>query len=57
MAPVAQRFGKNFGTVDTFCWPVTRSQAFEALQDFIANGLPWFGDYEDAMKAGETFLY
>jgi len=57
MALVAQRFGEHFGTLDTFSWPVTRAQALEALQDFIANALPWFGDYQDAMKAGETFLY
>ena len=57
MALVAQRFGEHFGTVDKFHWPVTRAQALEALQDFIANALPWFGDYQDAMKAGETFLY
>jgi deoxyribodipyrimidine photolyase-related protein len=57
MALVAQRFGEHFGTVDTFSWPVTRAQALKALQDFISNALPWFGDYQDAMKAGETFLY
>ena len=57
IALVAQRFGEHFGTVDTFSWPVTRDQALEALQDFIANALPWFGDYQDAMKAGDTFLY
>lgn len=57
MALVAQRFGEHFGTLDTFSWPVTRAQALEALQDFIANALSWFGDYQDAMKAGKTFLY
>jgi deoxyribodipyrimidine photolyase-related protein len=36
---------------------VVRSQAFEALLDFKANALPWFGGYEDAMKVGQTFLY
>ena len=44
MSLVAQRFGGHFGTHDTFSWPVNRSQALEALQDFIANALPWFGD-------------
>jgi deoxyribodipyrimidine photolyase-related protein len=57
MALVTQRFGEHFGTIDIFGWPVTSVQALEALQDFIANALPWFGDYQDAMKAGETFLY
>lgn len=54
---VARHFGEHFGTVDEFGWPVTRVQALEALQDFIANALPRFGDYQDAMKAGERFLY
>ncbi|MDA9976030.1 cryptochrome/photolyase family protein [Alphaproteobacteria bacterium] len=57
VAIVAQRFSKHFSTVATSCWPVVRSQAFAALLDFITNALPWFGDYEDATKAGETFLY
>ena len=54
---VAQRFGDHFGKLDTFSWPVTRVQALVVLQDFIANSLQWFGDYQDAMKSDETFLY
>ena len=54
---VARRFSDHFGTVDKFNWPVTRAQALEALRNFIAHALPWFGDYQDAMKAGESFLY
>ena len=57
MALVAKRFGQHFGELDTFGWPVTRAQAIESLQDFIDNALPWFGDYQDAMKTGETFLF
>jgi deoxyribodipyrimidine photolyase-related protein len=54
---VADRFDNHFGTLDTFSWPVTRSQALEALQDFIVHTLPWFGDYQDSMMTGEVFLY
>jgi deoxyribodipyrimidine photolyase-related protein len=36
---------------------VTRAVALSALDDFIANGLPSFGDYQDAMKAGEPFVF
>lgn len=57
MALVADRFAGHFGTLDTFGWPVTRGQALQALEDFIANALPWFGDYQDAMKADAPFLY
>jgi deoxyribodipyrimidine photolyase-related protein len=36
---------------------VTRAEALEALDHFIADCLPHFGDYQDAMKQGEAFLY
>jgi deoxyribodipyrimidine photolyase-related protein len=57
MALVEQRFGANFGALDDFGWPVTRQDALFALRDFIEAGLPQFGDYQDAMKAGAPFLF
>ncbi|GLR69003.1 deoxyribodipyrimidine photo-lyase [Acidocella aquatica] len=57
MALVEQRFGESFGEVEDFGWPVTRQDALRALHDFIAAGLPRFGDYQDAMKAGAPFLF
>jgi len=36
---------------------VTRPQALLALQTFIEQRLPLFGKYEDAMWAGEAWLY
>ena len=57
MALVEQHFGGHFGTLKEFGWPVTRADALRALSDFIANGLPRFGDYQDAMKAGAPFLF
>jgi deoxyribodipyrimidine photolyase-related protein len=45
------------GRMDHFHWPVTREQALRTLQDFIDNRLGQFGDYEDAMWAGEPVLY
>ena len=36
---------------------MTRPQALEALAAFIAHRLPLFGRYEDAMWAGEPWLY
>lgn len=57
IALVAARFGGHFGTLDDFGWPVTRGQALQALEDFVTNALPRFGDYQDAMKAGAPFLY
>ena len=57
MALVARRFSNHFGSLDAFGWPVTRSDALAALEDFITHGLPSFGDYQDAMKAGAPFLF
>ncbi|MFY8043283.1 MAG: cryptochrome/photolyase family protein, partial [Rhodoferax sp.] len=54
---VDARFAKHPGTLDSFGWPVTREQALAALQAFITERLPLFGKYEDAMWAGEAWLY
>lgn len=57
MALVEARYATHFGTLDDFGWAVTRDDALKALDDFIATALPRFGDYQDAMKAGEDFLF
>ena len=54
---VADRFPDHFGTLDGFPWAVTRSQALEALDRFIEERLPWFGDYQDAMAADDPFIF
>lgn len=54
---VKQRFASHFGDLESFGWAVNRKDALEALQYFIANGLPSFGDYQDAMQSGEAFLF
>lgn len=54
---VEDRFGDHPGSLEHFAWPVTPDQAREALDDFIANRLPDFGRYQDAMWAGEPALY
>jgi deoxyribodipyrimidine photolyase-related protein len=57
MSLVERRFADHFGETAEFGWPVTRADALLALDDFIVNGLPGFGDYQDAMKAGAPFLF
>jgi deoxyribodipyrimidine photolyase-related protein len=57
MALVEDRFSGHFGGLEEFGWPVTRADALRALEDFIAHGLPNFGDYQDAMKTGAPFLF
>ena len=57
LALVTQRFGHHFGSLDHFSWAVTREDALEALAHFIKACLPSFGDFQDAMKQGEPFLF
>ena len=57
LALVNTHFTSHPGTLHSFGWPVTRAQALLALQAFIAQRLPLFGQYEDAMWAGEAWLY
>ena len=57
MAMVERRFPGHFGALDAFAWPVTAHDAASALEDFVANRLPLFGDYQDAMAAGEPTLF
>ncbi len=54
---VERRFAHHFGDLDDFGWPVTREQALAALAHFVADCLPGFGDFQDAMKRGEPFLH
>jgi deoxyribodipyrimidine photolyase-related protein len=54
---VAHRFPEHFGTLEPFHFAVTREQALIELNDFIERLLPNFGDYQDAMVAGEPYLY
>lgn len=57
MAMVAERFAEAPGRLEGFDEPVTRAQALEALEDFIANRLAQFGDYQDAIASGQVTLY
>ncbi len=54
---VERRFPDGFGRLRPFHFAVTRRQALRELEHFIAVLLPRFGDYQDAMVAGEPYLY
>ena len=54
---VGQRFGHHFGDLEPFWFAVTRKDALRALDRFITQALPRFGDYQDAMKQGEDWLF
>ena len=57
LALVAARFAAHPGRLDRFDWPMTRTDALAALDDFVAHRLPLFGRYQDAIWAGEPWLY
>ncbi|MBX9795439.1 cryptochrome/photolyase family protein [Sphingomonas sp.] len=54
---VAARFAENFGTLEPFWFPVTRTDAARAVDHFLRHALPHFGDFQDAMLRGEPFLH
>ena len=57
MQLVNDKMAKHPGNLHSFGWPVTRTQALEALDSFIQHRLPSFGLYQDAMWEGEVWLY
>ena len=57
LAMVEQRFANHFGSLENFGWPVTRADAEAATAAFLKDRLPLFGKYQDAMVAGEDFLF
>lgn len=57
LALVRDRFGNRYGTLDGFWFATDRDGALAALDHFIAESLPHFGDYQDAMVTGQPFLY
>jgi deoxyribodipyrimidine photolyase-related protein len=50
---------KSFGepNADKFGWPVNRAEALAQLDTFIAQVLPNFGDFEDAMSSKSWRLF
>ena len=41
----------------TFRWPLNRAEALVQLEAFIAEGLPYFGHYQDAMHTAHWRLF
>lgn len=57
LALVAARFPDRFGSLDDYWFAATAAQAEAQFDAFVAEALPRFGDYQDAMLAGEPWLY
>ncbi|MBW4459013.1 MAG: cryptochrome/photolyase family protein [Nodosilinea sp. WJT8-NPBG4] len=47
----------TFGEATPFRWAVTREQALQVLDGFIAERLKTFGPYQDAMVTGEDTMW
>lgn len=54
---VKREFPQHTGHLKHFHWATTRSNALLALNHFIKNSLPNFGDYQDAMIYGVDYLF
>jgi len=54
---VEAEFSDHFGDLQPFDFAVTADQARQVLDEFIAQRLPQFGSYQDAMLADEPFMF
>ena len=54
---VEARFGDNFGALHPFWFATRRTDAERHFRHWLEGGLAGFGDYQDAMLAGNKFLY
>ncbi len=54
---VATRFPRAFGSLEGFAWPCSAADAEALWQHALAEGLPHFGPYEDALCEAEPDLF
>ncbi len=54
---VETHFQNHPGSLTHFIWPVTRTQALIAMEAFMRDRLPQFGQYQDAMWIDQPLLY
>lgn len=57
IALVETHFADHMGDARDFNYAVTRGQALEVLSQFIEQRLVKFGDYQDAMREGNVWLF
>jgi deoxyribodipyrimidine photolyase-related protein len=54
---VIDKFPAHYGSAEGFDHPVTARDAKAGFEDFLANRLQGFGDWQDAMAAGEPTMF
>ncbi|KZL18003.1 Deoxyribodipyrimidine photo-lyase-related protein [Pseudovibrio axinellae] len=57
LALVTDQFSEHFGDLKPFSLAVTREDALKALDQFVAERLSKFGNYQDAMVQGEPWMF
>ena len=54
---ISKYFNDNPGSLSSFNYPINRSQAYSAFNDFLQKRLTNFGHYEDAISIQDTYLF
>jgi len=54
---VNKYFKNNYGTTDNFIYPISHKTAKKFLNHFISTKLKNYGNYQDAIKKEEEFLF
>ena len=54
---VEKHFDQHFGDIHPFYFACTQEDAKKVLNTFIQERLPLFGQYQDAMKQGQAWLF
>ena len=57
IAEVEARFPNHFGDLDQFAWATTADEARAEFDWFLDHALPGFGQWQDAMVEGETWMW
>lgn len=54
---IKKHFGKNYGDIDDFLFPISHKTAKYWLDNFIKNRFKLFGKYQDAIDKENDFLF
>ena len=54
---ISNKYGENYGSIDSFNYPVNREQAKQCLIFFLEKKFANFGAYEDAISTENRFIF